>query len=321
MNFGTLIVEGATLAATPDANPRARSFRPFVTTADGGVLVMRGARVAGLGFGETLKFSGLSVMRSLLRPAPRPVRIEGTLIEDVLTLGIAGDAGAVVAGNRFRDMRGAALVVSRAEGVTVSGNLFAGRQPTNAVRLEGGARGVVVAGNVILGGTRAGIVVRGGSPAARVAGNVVWGREGGGVLVNGAPCATVEGNLVIGNAQKGIEFRRAPHGHVAGNSVLSNDSTGIWVADQPEGAGTRIERNAVAFNTAGLAGARGGRLVLSGNDLSRQFLQFLAGDLTPQAAVLARDMRGAAPLVLTAAGTAPATPADLAPDPACAAAP
>jgi poly(beta-D-mannuronate) C5 epimerase len=317
MNFGTLVVEGATIAATPGANPRARSFRPFVTTAEGGVLVMRGARLSGLGFGETLKFAGLSVLRGLLGPATRPARIEGTLIEDLLTLGIAGDAGALVAGNRFRDMRGAALVVARAKGVTVSGNLFAGRQPTNAVRLEGGARAALVAGNVILSGARAGIVVREGSPAARVAGNVVWGRKGGGILVNGAPCATVEGNLVIGNAQKGIEFRRAPHGHVAGNAVLSNDSTGIWVADQPEGAATRIEGNAVAFNAAGLAGARGGRLVLAGNDLSRQFLQFLAGDLAPQAAALARDMRGAAPLVLSAAGTAPATAADLAPDPAC----
>ena len=321
MNFGRLQIEGATVAATPGVNPQVRAFRPFVTTADGGTLVLRGARMTGLGFGETLKFSGVSVLRSLLRPADRPSRIEGTLFQDVLSVGIAGDGGAQVTGNWFRDARGAALVVTQARGVQVTGNLFAGRLPTNAIRLEGGAQDGVVAGNVILGGQRAGIVVREDSPGAQIGGNVVWAREGGGILINGSACAVVAGNLVIGNAQKGIELRNAPGGRVLANSVLSNASIGIWVADQPPGSTTRIEGNVVAFNNAGLAGARGERLLLQGNDLSRQYLQFLSGDLAPQAAHLARDMRGTVPLLLSAAGSGPATPADLAPDPACLPAP
>ena len=91
------------------------------------------------------------------RPATRPTRIEDTLFEEVLTLGISGDAGALVRGNRFRDMRGAALTVARTPGAQVLGNLFSGRMPTNAIRLEAASADGVIAGNVILGGARAGL--------------------------------------------------------------------------------------------------------------------------------------------------------------------
>jgi poly(beta-D-mannuronate) C5 epimerase len=317
MNFGTLTIEGATVRATATPHPVIRSFRPFVTTADAGSLTMRTARVEGLGFGETLKFSGVSVLRSLLRPATAATRIEDSRFGDMLTLGIVGDAGALVRGNRFHDMRGAALTVARTARAQVTGNLFSGRLPTNAIRLEGGSGDGLIAGNVILGGNRAGIVVRTDSPRARVSGNVVWNRKGGGILLSGSPCGWIEGNLVIGNSQKGIELRDATAGTVRVNSVLSNDSAAIWVGNQPPGTLTRLEGNVLAFNGAGLAAASGGRLLLAGNDLSRQFLQFLSGDLVAQIARVNRDMRGGTPVVLTASGTVPPDPADLRPDPAC----
>ena len=60
--------------------------------------------------------------------------------------------------------------------------------------------------------------------------------------------------------------------------------------------------------------------MLGGNDLTRQFLQFLSGDLGAQVAVLNRDMQGTAgAVVLTTVGTTPPSEADLAADPACAA--
>lgn len=318
MNFGSLDVQGATIRATTTPHPVIRSFRPFVTTADSGMLSLRGARAEGLGFGETLKFSGVSVLRSLLRPVTQATRIEDSLFTDMLTLGIAGDTGVRVAGNRFRDMRGAALTLSRTARVQVAGNLFSGTMPTNAIRLEAGSGDGIIAGNVILGGGRAGIVVRTDSPRATVSGNVVWGRKGGGILLSGSPCGRIEGNLVIGNDQKGIELRDAIAATVTTNSVLSNDSAAIWVGNQPQGTLTRIEGNVLAFNGAGLAAASGGRLMLGGNDLSRQFLQFLSGDLVTQIATVNRDMRGGTAMVLTAAGTAAPDPADLVPDPACA---
>ena len=318
MNFGSLTVDGATIIATATPHPVARSFRPFVTTADAGSLILRGAHLQGLGFGETLKFSGLSVQRSLLRPATRPARIEDTLFEDVLTVGISGDAGVLVRGNRFRDMRGAALTVARTQRARVLGNLFSGGLPTNAIRLEAASGDGILAGNVILGGRRAGIVVRADSARATVSGNVIWARDGGGILLSGSACGRIEGNLVIGNRQKGIELRDAAAALITANTVLSNDSAALWIGDQSPDALTRIEGNVLAFNGAGLAAASGGRLLLGANDLSRQFLQFLSGDLGTQVATLNRDMRGADPVVLTAAGATPPSDADLAPDPACA---
>ena len=319
MNFGTLTAEGATIRATTTPHPVIRSFRPFVTTADGGALTLRGARVEGLGFGETLKFSGVSVLRGLLRPATQPSRIEDSLFADILTLGIAGDTGIVVRGNRFHDMRGPSLTLARTARGQVTGNLFSGRQPTNAIRLEAGSGDGIIAGNVILGGDRAGIVVRSDSPRATVTGNVVWARKGGGILLSGSPCGRIEGNLVIANRQKGIELRNATAALIRANSLLSNDSAAIWIGDQPSATLTRIEGNVLAFNGAGFAAASGGRLMLDGNDLTRQFLQFLSGDLGTQVAALNRDMRGAGAIVLTTAGTTPPSKADLGPDPACAA--
>jgi mannuronan 5-epimerase len=323
LNFGTLTVVGAQIRATPDANPRSRSFRPFVTTADGGDVLLQGAHLQGLGFGDTLKFAGFAVLRSLLRPATGPARIEASLFDDVLTLAISADQGVLVQGNRFRAMRGPAVVIARSPGAMVVGNLFSAPMATNAIRLEQATPDGLVAGNVILGGDRAGIVVRDGSPRARVTGNLVWDRAGGGIQVIGAPCAVVTGNLVIDNRQKGIELRRAPGARVSGNSVLANDSAALWVSDQDPGTVTLLSDNVLAFNGAGLAAAQGADLLVAGNDLTRQYLQFMAGDLTAAANLMAADMLGATPLILSPGVMGPATDGQMAafPDPALECAP
>jgi hypothetical protein len=55
---------------------------------------------------------------------------------------------------------------------------------------------------------------------------------------------------------------------------------------------TWLTGNIIAFNNAGLASAQGGTLVFQGNDLSRQYLQFVSGDLTAIDTRLAIDLRG-----------------------------
>lgn len=310
LNFGTLAADGAAIGIAGEQNVAVPRFRPFITTADSGELILRNAAVSGLGFGETVKFSGVSVLRSLLRGAERPLVIENTRFTDVQSLTVQGDAGTRITGNLFRDMRGPALVISRVARAEVAGNLFSGAMPTNAIRLEGGSADGTIAANVILGGERAGIVVRNDSPGATVTGNVVWHRAGGGIAVQNSACASVTGNLVIANDQKGIELRNAPGGTVAANSVLSNQSIAIWISNQPPGAETRIAGNVIAFNAAGLAAGQGGTLLLQGNDLTRQYLQFVTGDLTPMSNSLAGDIRGAAEIVLRTGtvGTAAAAP-------------
>lgn len=298
LNFGTLAADGAAIGIAGQPNVAVPRFRPFITTADSGELILRDAMVSGLGFGETVKFSGVSVLRSLLRGAERPLVIDGTSFVDVQSVTVQGDAGTRITANRFRDMRGPALVISRVARAEVMGNLFSGLMPTNAIRLEGGSADGMIAANVILGGERAGIVVRNDSPGALVTGNVVWDRAGGGIAVQNSSCASVTGNLVIANDQKGIELRNAPGGSVTDNSVLSNHSIAIWISNQPTGAETRIAGNVIAFNAAGLAAGQGGTLVLQGNDLTRQYLQFVTGDLTPMSNSLARDIHGSAEIVL-----------------------
>jgi poly(beta-D-mannuronate) C5 epimerase len=77
LNLGTLEIDGGAIRGIGDPHEVIRRFRPFVTTADSGVLISRrGTVFQALGFGTTLKFSGVSVMRNLLRPADRPSVID-----------------------------------------------------------------------------------------------------------------------------------------------------------------------------------------------------------------------------------------------------
>lgn len=323
MNFGHLDVQGATIAASGAENPRSRNFIPFVTTADGGTVQMQGATVSGLGFGQTLKFAGFAVMRNSLRAAGPESWIEGSRFTGLISVAVSAAGDLTLQANHFRDMRGSALVVSRSRGTRVLGNLFSGTLPTNAIVLEEGAAKGIVAGNIVLGGQRAGIVVRGGSSGVRVARNIVWHRDGAGIVLLKSGCGRIEDNLVIENAQKGIEVRASRGTAVQGNAVMSNHSAGIWISAQPAGAETLLAGNLLVGNGSGLAAAAGESLRLVGNDFTRQFPQFLSGDLAPQSAHIARNLRGEVPFVLTAGGRADlvavaATPA-AAPAPAAAA--
>lgn len=314
MNFGHLDVQGGMIAATGGENPRSRDFIPFVTTADGGTVQMQGTVVSGLGFGRTLKFAGFAVMRNSLRSAGPESWIEASTFRDLISVAVSAAGDLTLRGNHFRDMRGSALIVSRSRGTQVIGNLFSGTLPTNAIVLEQGAAKGVVAGNIVLGGQRAGIVVRGGSSGVQVSHNIIWHRDGAGIVLSKSDCGRIEGNLVIENAQKGIEVRDSRGAAVQGNAVMSNHSAGIWVSDQPKGAETLLAGNLLVGNGSGLAAAAGESLRLEGNDFTRQFPQFLSGDLAPQSAQIARNLRGDAPFILTAGGpaglvTVAATPA------------
>lgn len=302
MNFGHLEMRGGTIAATGEANPMSRVFIPFVTTTGAGTLNIQSGHFSGLGFGETLKFSGFSVMRSVLQIPDRASRIENAEFTGIISVSISGDSDLLLRGNRFHDMRGPSLVLSRTKAARVLSNVFYGEMPTNAIRLESGSAQGLIAGNVILGGNRAGIVVRSDSPDASVAHNIIWDRDGGGIVLVTADCARVYENLIIGNQQKGIEVRDSLTTILRQNTIFSNESAGIWVSDQPDGAKTEIIGNTVSFNGAGLAGANTALLLMEGNDFSQQYQQFLSGDLALLTPDVARDMRGLAPFVLASGG-------------------
>jgi poly(beta-D-mannuronate) C5 epimerase len=302
INFGHLEIRSAAIVGTSDENPSARSFRPFVTTVDAGTVDLRGATLRDLGFGSTTKFSGFSILRSILQTPDRISRIEDSRFERLGSVAIAGDRGILIRGNRFIDMTGASLQLQRTADVRVLSNVFRGAMRTNAIRLEAGSENGLVAGNIILGGERAGIVVREDVYDAIIANNIIWNRDGGGIALSDADCSVVHDNLVIANDQKGIEVRSSASVQLHRNTVFSNHSAGIWISNQSDAAQVLLTGNIVAFNGAGLAGANTADILMDGNDFSRQYQQFLSGDLALLTPTVARDMRGVAPFIL-ASGT------------------
>lgn len=298
INFGLMQIDGAEIAGTGDRNPRRGLYAPFVATADGGTVQARGARVHSLGFGKTIKFSGFSVLQGTIRPPRQPSWIVESSFAHMRSVVIGLAADVVVSGNRFRDMTGPALLIHRSRRVTVSHNLYSGGMETNAIVIEQGSADARVTGNMVLGGKRNGIVVRSDSTGAVVTQNVVWRRLGGGIAMLHSDCGRIAGNLVMRNGQKGIEVRSSVGVEVADNAVYANHSAGLWVSAQPPGATTRILGNRLAENGSGMAAAAGERLLLEGNDFSRQFPQFLSGDLAIQSNDVARNLRGTSPMVL-----------------------
>ena len=281
------------------------------------MLFRSGGQFATLGFGDTLKFSGFSVMRSVLQIPDRASRIENAEFADTVSVSVSGDVDLLLRGNRFHDMRGPSLILARTKGARVVSNLFYGAMPTNAIRLESGSSAGLIAGNIVLGGERVGIVVRSDSPGATVSHNIVWSRDGGGIALVTADCGRVFENLVIGNAQKGIEVRDSLAAILRHNTVFSNESAGIWVSDQPDGAQTQLTGNIVSFNGAGLAGADTALILMDGNDFSDQYQQFLSGDLALLTADVARNMTGVTPFVLASAGQSTSLPATLTDEGTC----
>jgi mannuronan 5-epimerase len=302
MNFGLLQLDDVEIAGVGDTNVESPVYVPFVTTADGGVVQASGARFAGLGFGRTQKFSGVAIMQGTIRSPRQASWIEDSTFDSVMTVSISMARDVMLRGNHFSNMRGAALKVSRSIGARILLNIFSGRMRTNAIVVEDGSTDAVVAGNVVLGGKRSGIVVRADSTGATVAHNIVWHRIGGGIALISSDCGVVAGNMVIGNGQKGIEVRSSRDAAVTGNAILDNHSAGLWVSAQDVAAITFVRGNLLAENGAGVSAAGGAAILMEGNDFSRQFQQFLSGDLATQTTHMALDMRGKEAIVLTAGG-------------------
>jgi len=313
INFGQLQIDGATVRSVGDRAPRSPGFVPFITTADGGTVQVQDAWISGLGFGKTLKYSGFTILHNALKVQDSASWVRNTTFQDLVTVSISADWEVVVAGNHFRDMRGASLIVSRSRGVRVVSNLFSGKMPTNAIVFENGSARARVEGNIVLGGNRAGIVVRNGSTSALITRNVVWHRDGGGIALSKSDCGRISENLVVNNAQKGIEVRGSRQAEVQGNTILDNHSAGIWVSAQPSGTRTAVRGNILIHNGSGLAGAKGEHILLEGNDFTQQFPQFVSGDLAAHSISIAENLQGALPLVLASAGSGAIDP-DL---PAC----
>ncbi len=302
LNFGRLVIDGASLRGTGLASPHNAEFAPFLTTSGPGAMQIRDSRVSDLGFGASVKFSGLSIARTALDRPAAPSFIAGSLIERVRRISVQAAQGLTVDNNRIHNAGSAALVIQHSRETRVTANLISGGSKTNAIRVLDGATDTRLIGNAILGGERVAILVKDAAKGTVVEGNIVWNRDGSGIKLDRARCARVSGNILIGNRQKGIEVRRSLEALLSGNLLVSNRSAGIWVSGQPKGAVTRIEDNVLVSNGSGVATATAEAIVLDGNDFSGQFPKFLSGDLGRQGRYVAADMKGVAAIALDAAG-------------------
>ncbi len=312
ISLGRVEIEGSDLSVTGGENPHAPEFVPFLTVAGGGSLKMVGARVNGLGFGKTPKFSGVSVAGHTLMPPLGNTVIADTEFNDVFTLSIAGRNDARITGNTFEDMRHNALGLAGAPGTEISGNLFFGSAPTNAIRVLDNSDDTKVFGNILLSGERAGILVQGRSDRVAVTDNVVWRRGGSAIKFLKTECSLAAGNLVLDTSQKGIEVRKSNGSTVRNNTIVGSLSAGVWISAQPAGAVTHVTDNSFFGNSAGVSTAVGAQVVLAGNDLRKQFPRLLDGDIALQTRAILTDLTGQQPVTITASGTGPATaPLDL----------
>ena len=230
------------------------------------------------------------------------VIIENNTFIDIVSIAIGMADNALIRNNRIHDNRGASMIVTHSSNVHIVGNLISGKAPTNAIRLLQGSTRAVIEGNVILGGDRAGIAVRNDSDRVAIRNNVVWDRGGAGISASNFECGVIDGNLVIDSRQKGIEVRTARKVVVRNNTVIANRSAGIWVTAQIKDEPTLLENNVLIANGSGIASTTGERLVLTGNDFTRQFPQFVSGDLARLGRNVAENLVGQTTMVLTGAG-------------------
>ncbi|MEM8654417.1 MAG: right-handed parallel beta-helix repeat-containing protein [Pseudomonadota bacterium] len=310
MSMGMLDVDGATIEGAGPENPHTPSFTPFVTVMQGGSLDMHGATLRDLGFGQTPKFSGLSVAGSLMSRDRGSVRIEDSLFERLKVVSLVSTQAPRIIGATFRDARDAALHLMDTPGAEVRRTLFVGQSPTNAIRVDQGSAHTVIERNMFLAGERVAVLVDAGSDHVQVRGNLIWQRAGAGIKFLRTRCGLIEDNLILDNRQKGVEVRRSTGTVVRDNLIAGNRSAGIWVSAQAAAAQTALNDNILHGNGAGVSAATGAEILMQGNDFAKQFPRLLDGDIAPLTRHVAMDLQGDVALRIRdgQAATEPADP-------------
>ncbi|MEM8730017.1 MAG: right-handed parallel beta-helix repeat-containing protein [Pseudomonadota bacterium] len=302
ISLGYVEIHGAELVVAGGENRHSADFVPFLTIGGGGALSMIDSTVRGLGFGWTQKFSGVSILAHPFMPPIGGSQIIRSHFDEIVTLVLAGTPDVRVMDNRFHDVRDNALRLARSPRARVQGNLFFGDGPTNAIRLLDGTSDAVMSGNLLLGGDRAGILIGRGSNRVRVVGNVIWRRDGAAIKFDRTDCGYASLNIALDGRQKGIELRQSPGMVLHRNLISGAHSSAIWISAQPHGAVTRVTDNILSGNGEGFATATARRLALVGNDLTAQMPRLVSGDLVPQNAAIAMDLKGRKPMLLSAGG-------------------
>lgn len=310
INAGLLKLHQAAISGSGTTNVRHPNFRPFVTTALTGALQAAGASFSGLGFANFAPMEGVSIFGGALFPARAASFVIDSDFEDAGILSIRNAKDVVVRDNRFRSMRGPAILLHNASRVSLLSNVVIGTQKAQGIALKAGTTRVDVAGNVVLENNGGGIFVANGSNDIQIDANLVSGNGQSGISLSRAACVAISRNVISDNRQGGILIRQSPLSRVESNRLVGNRGMGIAVMEQPAGGRVSVVDNEFLFNRSGLYGASADEVLLNGNDFSGQRPVILDGEFaTRMPALLALDARSQSAKLILSASNASGTQA------------
>lgn len=279
LDAGKLFVSGATIASTPEPNPRQAEFHPFVIVAMSGSAQVSGATFKGLGFGGVPTMTGLTFVSGGLYPSGAKSFVTGSTFVGSGPLSLIAAKDVDITENRFRKIRGTAIVLDGASGTHVEGNLIAARGQAHGIKATSESHDISIFGNVVAGSEDNGIFVDSGSHDIMIARNLVARTKGTAVGLNAVACTTLSGNVLVGSGQKGLSVEKSASILVRGNFIAENGSSGIWVRNQARNGDLRLVENRVTDNRAGVTGYATERLSFENNDFAGQTPRILSGEL------------------------------------------
>jgi mannuronan 5-epimerase len=277
--FGQLEIDGATLAATSETNPRSADFRPFLLSVGAAELHVSGATVSGFGSPARGLFQGVTHASSDLFPPETPPLIRDSTFQGQGRLSLRRTKNAVIAGNRFFD--GAGIDIMGGSDLLLADNLLEDSGQGFALRLSAGVEDSLLLGTTVLGATGAGISVSGLSNHIVLAGTLIDASKGDGLSLDRTSCIRIEGLAVLRGQSVGLRIRSSADVDVSRGAILRNRTSAIAIHGQPFGAPLLLADLTIAGNGVGLKGWGTTAIDLHRVALADQLPRLFEGDLAP----------------------------------------
>ncbi|WP_406736533.1 right-handed parallel beta-helix repeat-containing protein [Thioclava sp. GXIMD4215] len=312
--FGTLELQGATIASTRPVNPHLASYEPFVTVAGQGVLLAEHAAFIGLGAQGSTNgtgsvgttgmgaIAGLSISSGLLYHAEETSRISESQFLDVAELRVEGVDGFSLTDSQFEGRTREGVVLRNLAKAEIRNVAFRTTGSASALELAG-LRQSRIEQNSFAAGS-GGILVSGGSQALRLRQNMLLKPLATGLEIRDSRCVLIEQNLVVGAGTTALRLNHADAVTIHQNGFLQARTAAVELVDMAAG-GLSLSDNLIAHNREGLRGDRPARLHLQGNRLAAQFPRLMSGPVASQQPAWLAAQKAHTALSLTTPTAAP----------------
>lgn len=298
-SLGQLDITDATITTTP--RPRNRDlFHPFVLVAGQGHLNATGTRFSHLGFGTVPSFTGVAVINRGIFPSNGDSTITGSHFAHMGSLSLISVENTRLSGNHFENSAGTSVSIRASHSVTIADtNIISPRG--HGIRISEGSSGIHVHATTLQSPARNGIMIDSRSTGIALTRNTITAPKASGITLDTTFCVALTDNRVTKAKGSGIVVNASAHIALSANTVTRSNRAGITLQTQPKDADVTLTANRLIENRAGLKGTSSGVLHLAQNDFSDQFPRFLDGDLILEARRIARDLRGATPVIFDGA--------------------